>query len=114
MYLVTLRTFRTLSLNILYYLLQLIMTGPDIHQDAVDTEMTEMIASGAVATSVVATLVVAVVVATTAGMILRGEMSSLADHEVAIIWDVTMEKLRQGVIRMVRLVRMEEESLANR
>ncbi|CAJ2650398.1 unnamed protein product [Trifolium pratense] len=73
-------------------------------EDVVDTEMTEMITSGAVAT-----LVVAVVVALTEGMILTGEASSLAGLEEAIIPVEAMEMLHQGVIRME-----EEKSLVNR
>jgi hypothetical protein len=72
-----------------------------IPQDVVDTEMTEMITSEAVAT-----LVVAVVVALMEGTILTGEVSSLADLEEAIIPVEAMEMPRQGVIRME-----EEKSL---
>jgi hypothetical protein len=72
-----------------------------IPQDVVDTEMTEMITSEAVAT-----LVAAVVVALMEGTILTGEVSSLADLEEAIIPVEAMEMLRQGVIRME-----EEKSL---
>lgn len=67
-----------------------------------DTEMTEMITSGAVAT-----LVAAVGVALTEGTILRGEeVSSLADLEEARMPGEAMEMLCQGVIRME-----EEKSL---
>jgi hypothetical protein len=72
-----------------------------IPQDVVDTEMTEMITSEAVAT-----LVAAVVVALMEGTILTGEVSSLADLEEAIIPVEAMEMPRQGVIRME-----EEKSL---
>jgi hypothetical protein len=74
-----------------------------IPQDVVDTEMTEMITSEAVAT-----LVVAVVVALMEGTILTGEVSSLAGLEEAIMPVEAMEMLRQGVIRME-----EEKSLVN-
>jgi hypothetical protein len=72
-----------------------------IPQDVVDTEMTEMITSEAVAT-----LVAAVVVALMEGTILTGEVSSLADLEEAIIPVEAMEMPRQGVMRME-----EEKSL---
>jgi hypothetical protein len=77
------------------------MIGCDIPQGVVDTEMTEMITSG-----VVATLVAVVGVALTEGTILRGEVSSLADLEEARMPGEAMEMLCQGVIRME-----EEKSL---
>ena len=90
----------TAFLLLVYCLPQLTMIGCDIPQGVVDTEMTEMITSGAVAT-----LVAAVGVALTEGMILRGEVSSLADLEEARMVGEAMEMLHQGVIRM------EEEKL---
>ncbi|XP_027346289.1 putative G3BP-like protein isoform X1 [Abrus precatorius] len=83
---------------------ELIMIGSDIHRAGVDSEMTEMITSGAVATLVVA---VVAVVAIQIGMILRSEVSSLAGLEEAIMLGVAMEKLCQGVFRM------EEKLLVN-
>ncbi|CAJ1939730.1 unnamed protein product, partial [Sphenostylis stenocarpa] len=91
--------------NVCSSLMQLTMIGGGIHQEEVDTGMTEMITSGAVAT----TAVVAVVVAMEIGMIiLRNEGSFLAGlEEATMVVGVAMEKLCQGVIRM------EEKSLVN-
>jgi len=79
--------------------------GGDIHQEGVDTGMTEMITSGGVATSVVVVAAVAMEIGMT---ILRSAVSSLVGlEEATMVVGVAMEKLWQGVIRMV------EKSLVN-